>query len=194
MAYKRNPMRAERIDGLARHLIINALNPAMTAATQWFERTLDDSANRRIAIPEAFLAAYAIALLYDNIAGGFVVHEEVIAANVRRELPFMMTENLMMEGVRRGGDRQLLHERIRVHSQAAAEKLKRGAAENDLLDRIAGDRLFAIDRRAIEAMARPANFTGLAQQQTERFLAEEIDPILSAHAGEIVQAAAEVRV
>lgn len=194
MAYKRNPMRAERIDGLARHLIIDALNPAMTAATQWFERTLDDSANRRISIPQAFLATDAIALLYDNVAGGLVVHEEVIAANVRRELPFMMTENLMMEGVRRGGDRQVLHERVRVHSQAAAERLKSGAAENDLLARIAADPLFGIDRRSIEAMARPEDFTGLAQQQTERFLAEEVDPIMAAHVGKIVQGPAEVRV
>src|SRR5256712_4133237 len=163
MAYKRNPMRAERIDGLARHLIINALNPAMTAATQWFERTLDDSANRRIAIPEAFLAADAIALLDDNIAGGLVVHEDVIAANVRRELPFMMTENLMMEGVRRGGDRQVLHERVRIHSHAA----KSG---EDLLDRVAKDSLFGIDRRTMDAMANPNNYIGLSRQQTVRLL------------------------
>jgi len=187
MAYKRNPMRAERIDGLARQLIINSLNPAMTAATQWLERTLDDSANRRIAIPEAFLAADAIALLYDNIAGGLVVHEDVIAAHVRRELPFMMTENLMMEGVRRGGDRQVLHERVRIHSHAAANG-------DDLLDRIAGDRLFGIDRRTMEEMARPESYTGLARQQTERFLAEEIDPILSAHVGEVIGGPAEIRV
>ena len=161
MAYKRNPMRAERIDALARHLIVNALNPAFTAATQWFERTLDDSANRRIAIPEAFLAADAIALIYDNIAAGLVVHEEVIAANVTRELPFMMTENLMMEGVRRGGDRQVLHERVRIHSQAAAGALKAGASGNDLFDRIAGDALFGIDRASIEAMAKPEAYTGL---------------------------------
>jgi adenylosuccinate lyase len=177
MAYKRNPMRAERIDGLARHLIVNALNPALTAATQWFERTLDDSANRRIAIPEAFLAADAIALIYDNIVAGLVVHEEVIAANVRRELPFMMTENLMMEGVRRGGDRQVLHERVRIHSQAAADALKSGG-ENDLFDRIAADPLFGIDRKTIDRIARPENYTGLACQQTERFLKEEIDPII----------------
>src|SRR6476659_3773156 len=149
MPYKRNPMRAERIDALARHLIVNTLNPALTAATQWFERTLDDSANRRIAIPEAFLAADALALIYDNVAGGLVVHEDVIAANVRRELPFMMTENLMMEGVRRGGDRQVLHERVRIHSQAAAEAMKSGGA-NDLFDRIAKDSLFGIDRKTIE--------------------------------------------
>jgi adenylosuccinate lyase len=187
MAYKRNPMRAERIDGLARHLIINALNPAMTAATQWFERTLDDSANRRVAIPEAFLAADAIALLYDNIVGGLEVHEDAIAANVRRELPFMMTENLMMEGVRRGGDRQVLHERVRIHSHAAT-------SGDELLSRIAGDRLFGIDRKTMEEMARPENYTGLARQQTERFLEEEIDPILAAHGSEIMTGKAEVRV
>ncbi|HUP45502.1 MAG TPA: adenylosuccinate lyase [Thermoanaerobaculia bacterium] len=194
MAYKRNPMRAERMDGLARHLIINTLNPAMTAATQWFERTLDDSANRRIAIPEAFLAADALALLYDNVAAGLVVHEDVIAGNVRRELPFMMTENLMMEGVRRGGDRQVLHERVRVHSQAAADALKSGATANDLFDRIAGDALFGIDRAAIERLGRPEDYTGLAVQQTERFLAEEIDPVIAARRQEIVEVAGEVRV
>jgi adenylosuccinate lyase len=194
MAYKRNPMRAERIDALARHLIVNTLNPALTAATQWFERTLDDSANRRIAIPEAFLAADAIALIYDNIVAGLVVHEDVIAANVRRELPFLMTENLMMEGVRRGGDRQVLHERVRIHSQAAANALKGGAAENDLFDRIAADPLFNIDRRSIELMARPELYTGLARQQTERFLIEEIDPILERERHDIRAEAAEVRV
>ncbi|HEY2323038.1 MAG TPA: adenylosuccinate lyase [Thermoanaerobaculia bacterium] len=194
MAYKRNPMRAERIDALARHLIVNALNPALTAATQWFERTLDDSANRRIAIPEAFLAADAIALIYDNIIAGIVVHEEVIAANVRRELPFMMTENLMMEGVRRGGDRQVLHERVRIHSQASADAMKSGAATNDLLDRIAADSLFGIDRASIDAIARPEGYTGLAKQQTERFLIEDVDPILDRERSEIRAEAGEVRV
>jgi adenylosuccinate lyase len=194
MAYKRNPMRAERLDALARHLIINTLNPAMTAATQWFERTLDDSANRRIAIPEAFLAADALALIYDNILAGLVVHEEVIAANVRRELPFMMTENLMMEGVRRGGDRQVLHERVRIHSQAAADELKSGAAENPLFDLIAGDELFAIGRKAIADMAYPESYTGLAKQQTESFLLEEVDPILERERAQIHAEAAEVRV
>jgi adenylosuccinate lyase len=194
MAYKRNPMRAERMDALARHLIINTLNPAMTAATQWFERTLDDSANRRIALPEAFLAADALALIYDNIVAGIVVHADVIAANVRRELPFMMTENLMMEGVRRGGDRQVLHERVRIHSQAAANAVKGGSGTNDLFDRIAGDALFAIDRQAIEEMARPEDYTGLSQAQTERFLAEEVDPVLAMHRQEIHQDAGEVRV
>jgi adenylosuccinate lyase len=194
MAYKRNPMRAERIDALARHLIVNALNPAFTAATQWFERTLDDSANRRIAIPEAFLAADGIALIYDNIAAGLVVHEEVIAANVRRELPFMMTENLMMEGVRRGGDRQVLHERVRIHSQAAAGRLKSGAGDNDLLDRIAADTFFGIDRASIEQMARPDAFTGLSTQQTEKFLIEDVDPVLDSEWTQIRSDVGEVRV
>lgn len=194
MAYKRNPMRAERIDALARHLIVNALNPAFTAATQWFERTLDDSANRRIAIPEAFLAADAIALIYDNIVAGLVVHEEVIATNTRRELPFMMTENLMMEGVSRGGDRQVLHERVRIHSQAAAAALKSGASGNDLFDRIAGDALFGVDRASIESMAQPEAYTGLATQQTERFLIEDVDPILDAERAQIGSDVGEVRV
>jgi adenylosuccinate lyase len=194
MAYKRNPMRAERIDALARHLIVNALNPAFTAATQWFERTLDDSANRRIAIPEAFLAADAIALIYDNVVAGLVVHEETIAANVRRELPFLMTENLMMEGVRRGGDRQVLHERVRVHSHAAADALKSGAAQNDLFDRIAADELFGIERASIDALARPEDYTGLATRQTERFLAEDVDPLLAAERDLIDAGAGEVRV
>ncbi len=182
MAYKRNPMRAERIDALARHLIVNTLNPAMTAATQWFERTLDDSANRRIAIPEAFLAADAIALIYDNIVAGIVVHEEVIAANVRRELPFMMTENLMMEGVRRGGDRQVLHERVRIHSQAAADALKGGARTNDLFDRIAADALFGIDRAVDRRDGAAGGLHRTSRQQTERFLIEDVDPILEARA------------
>ena len=194
MAYKRNPMRAERMDALSRHLIINTLNPAMTAATQWFERTLDDSANRRIAIPEAFLAADALTLIYDNIVAGIVVHEDVIASNVRRELPFMMTENLMMEGTRRGGDRQVLHERVRVHSQAAADAMKAGQPANDLFDRIAADPLFGIDRATIEQMARPENYTGLSMHQTERFLREEIDPLLALHREVIHHEAGEVRV
>ena len=194
MAYKRNPMRAERIDALARHLIVNSQNPALTAATQWFERTLDDSANRRIAIPEAFLAADAIALLYDNIAGGMVVHEEVIAANVSRELPFMATENLIMEGVKRGGDRQVLHERIRIHSKAAADALKRGNMRNDLLSRIGGDPLFGLDVQTAEAHVHPAAFVGLAPKQVEEFLSGDIDPLLEGERDLINAEAGEVRV
>ena len=194
MAYKRNPMRAERIDGLARHLIALMQDPAMTAATQWLERSLDDSANRRIAIPEAFLCADAIALLYDNIVGGIVVHEEVIAANVRRELPFMATENLMMEGVSRGGDRQQLHERVRVHSHEAAARLRAGAADNDLFDRIAGDPHFGVDRETIAGKVRPEDFTGLSASQVERFLTEQIDPILERERDLVSSEVGELRV
>lgn len=178
MAYKRNPMRAERIDALTRHLIINSQNPAHTAATQWFERTLDDSANRRIAISEAFLAADAVALIYDNILSGIVVHQDVIAANVDRELPFMATENIMMEGVKRGGDRQQLHERVRVHSHAAADQLKRGANRNDLLERIANDPEFGMTREQIEGAVCTKDFVGLAPQQVDRFRAETLRPVL----------------
>lgn len=194
MAYKRNPMRAERIGALARHLIVNAQNPAFTAATQWLERTLDDSANRRIAIPEAFLAADAIALIYDNVVGGMVVHEQVIAANVARELPFLATENLIMEGVKRGGDRQLLHERIRVHSRAAADALNRGAAQNDLLERIASDPLFGLDRKTINGFLRPDALVGLAPRQVEEFIERQIDPILSAERALLSAEVGEVRV
>ncbi len=194
MAYKRNPMRAERIDGLARHLIVLMQDPAMTAATQWFERTLDDSANRRIAIPEAFLCADAIALLYDNIVSGLVVHQEVIAANVRRELPFIATENLMMEGVQRGGDRQVLHERVRIHSQEAAGRLRSGSQDNDLFDRISGDPLFGIDREAIDRMTRPEDYVGLSSVQVERFITEQIDPLLERERELLTTSAGEVRV
>jgi adenylosuccinate lyase len=194
MAYKRNPMRAERIDGLARQLIINSQNPAHTAATQWFERTLDDSANRRIAIPEAFLCADAIALIYDNIVAGLVVHEEVIAANVAREIPFIATENIMMEGVRRGGDRQVLHERVRVHSMGAIDALKSGSPVNDLFERIAADPIFSLDEQAIGEIARPEKFIGLSPRQTERFIRMEVDPVLESHRSAITTEVGEVRV
>ena len=194
MAYKRNPMRAERIDSLARHLIINTQNPAHTAATQWFERTLDDSANRRIAIPEAFLAADAIALLYDNIIGGIVVHEEVIAANVARELPFIATENIMMEGVRRGGDRQQLHERVRVHSMAAVDAIKGGALGNDLLERIAGDPAIGLSAEDVRALARPEEFVGLSPEQVGWFLESHVDPLLAKRGYLVTDEVGEVRV
>lgn len=194
MAYKRNPMRAERIDSLARHLIINTQNPAHTAATQWFERTLDDSANRRIAIPEAFLAADSIALLYDNIVGGIVVHEEVIAANVARELPFIATENIMMEGVRRGGDRQQLHERVRVHSMAAVDAIKAGAHGNDLLERIAGDPGIGLSAEDVRALARPEEFVGLSPEQVGWFLESHVDPLLAERGHLVTEEVGEVRV
>jgi adenylosuccinate lyase len=194
MAYKRNPMRAERIDSLARHLIVNTQNPAHTAATQWFERTLDDSANRRIAIPEAFLAADALALIYDNIVSGIHVHEEVIAANVARELPFIATENFMMEGVRRGGDRQELHERVRVHAKAAADRLKAGAGTNDLLDRIAADPAFRMSADELSSLARADAFVGLSPRQVAWFVEREVDPVLRKHADLVTSGVGEVRV
>lgn len=194
MAYKRNPMRTERMDALARHLIVNRQNPALTAATQWFERTLDDSANRRIAIPEAFLAADAIAILYDNVTSGLVVHEDVIRTNVARELPFMMTENLMMEGVRRGGDRQELHERVRTHARAAADAIHSGASKNDLLRRIADDAAFGQNLEELERMAEPEMFTGLSEHQTEKYIREVIDPILDSRRELVREESSEVRV
>ena len=194
MAYKRNPMRAERIDALTRHLIVNRQNPALTAATQWFERTLDDSANRRIAIPEAFLAADAVALLYDNVAGGLVVHPEVIRTNVKRELPFMATENLMMEATRRGGDRQELHELIRVHSQAAADEMKSGSGTNDLFERIAGDDAFDLDDATLAEAAVPERYTGLSERQTERFIRDLVDPLLERESALISDEVGELRV
>lgn len=194
MPYKRNPMRSERICGLARHLITLTMDPAFTAATQWFERTLDDSANRRIAIPEAFLCADAIALTYDNIISGAVVHPEVIFANVRRELPFIATEDLMMEGVRRGGDRQVLHERARIHSMATLNELKDGARENDLFERIAGDPLFSLDRETVERLSRPELYVGLSPRQVEQFLKERVDPLIDAERALISTEVGEVRV
>jgi len=194
MAYKRNPMRAERIDALARHLIVLTQDPAFTAATQWFERTLDDSANRRIAIPEAFLCADAIALIYDNIIAGVVVHPEVIEANVRRELPFMTTENLMMEGVQRGGDRQVLHERVRVHSQAAADAMKRGSPINDLFERIASDPLFRVNLEELNRMNMADDYVGMAPAQVERFITTVVDPLLDAERSLITTDVGEVHV
>ena len=194
MAYKRNPMRAERIDALARHLIVLMLDPALTAATQWFERTLDDSANRRIAIPEAFLATDSILMIYDNIVSGFVVHQNVIAENVRREIPAMATENILMQGVARGGDRQVLHERIRIHAKAFADALKAGARTDDLLDRILADEAFGLDRPTLDAIVDPKEFVGLAPRQTLRFLENHVDPILESEKDLISDAVGEVRV
>ena len=178
MAYKRNPMRSERIAALSRYLITDALNPAVTAATQWFERTLDDSANKRISMSEGFLAADAILSLVINVADGLVVNTAVIDRDLRRELPFMATENILMDAVKRGGDRQELHERIRVHSMAAAERVKRGDGENDLLARIAADDAFGVTEEQLNALLEPMNFVGRAPQQTAEFLREQVAPVL----------------
>lgn len=178
MAYKRNPMRSERIASLARYVMIDALNPAMTAATQWFERTLDDSANKRISVAEAFLATDAILELYINVTSGLVVYPKVIAKHLDYELAFMATENIMMSAVKKGGDRQELHEKIRQHSMAAARVVKEEGGQNDLVDRIAGDPAFMMSKEEILSIMEPKNFVGRAPQQTEDFITQEIRPLL----------------
>ena len=178
MAYKQNPMRSERMTALGRHLLTLVPEAAATASTQWLERTLDDSAGRRIYIPEAFLAADAILRLVVNVARGLHVNEAVAKARLLKELPFMATEEIMMMGVKAGGDRQELHERIRVHSLAAKEQVLSGAERNDLIDRLAGDEAFAAVKDELDGMLVPERFTGLAARQTARFLANEVDPAL----------------
>jgi adenylosuccinate lyase len=179
MAYKRNPMRTERITALARHVIALTIDPAFTAATQWLERTLDDSANRRIAIPEAYLATDAVLLLMHNVSAGLVVRAAVIRRRLAEELPFMATETILMQAVRRGGDRQDLHERIRRHSMAAAEGVKERGESNDLVERIAGDPAFGMSRDEIDSMLDPARFTGRAAEQVDIFLNGDVEAVLS---------------
>lgn len=178
MAYKRNPMRSERISSLARYVIVDALNPAITASTQWFERTLDDSANKRISIPEAFLAVDAILNIYVNVASGLVVYPKVIEKHILEELPFMVTENILMEAVKRGGDRQELHERIRVHSMDAAKQVKVEGRKNDLLERIAADPAFNLSVEDINSVMDARNYIGRAPEQVEEFVREQIKSIL----------------
>lgn len=170
MAYKRNPMRSERIASLARYVIADAMNPAMTASEQWFERTLDDSANRRISIPEAFLAVDGILTLYINIVNGMSVYPNVIQKHLMEELPFIATENILMYCVKKGGDRQVLHEAIRTHAVAAAKAIKQYGADNDLLDRIAADPVFNITKEELAGILSEGGFTGRAKEQTEEFL------------------------
>ena len=178
MAYKRNPMRSERICAISRYVIVNALNPAVTSATQWFERTLDDSANRRISNPEAFLAIDGILSLYLNIAKGLVVYPNVIKQNIERELPFMATENVLMNAVKRGGDRQELLERIRVHSMEAGRVVKEEGGKNDLVSRIAADEAFGMTEDQIKDILRPEIYTGRASSQAAEFLKEWVAPVL----------------
>ena len=181
MAYKRNPMRCERIGALARYIIIDALNPAITASTQWFERTLDDSANKRISIPEAFLALDGVLNLYLNVSSNMVVYEKVIAKHVNDELPFMATENIIMECVKKGGDRQELHERIRTHSMEAAHRVKAEGLNNDLLDRIAKDSFFNLTKEEIMNSVDPKKFVGRAPSQVTDFVCEVVNPILESN-------------
>ena len=178
MAYKRNPMRSERLTGLCRYIISLSTSPAMTAAEQWFERTLDDSANKRLSIPEMFLAADASLLIADNVCSGLVVYEKMIERHIREELPFMATENIIMAGVRQGGDRQELHELIRTHSMEAGRKVKIEGERNDLLDRIVADPHFGLTREAIDALLKVEDFIGRAPEQVREFIDGVIDPLL----------------
>lgn len=181
MAYKRNPMRAERMTGLARHLMTLVLDPAMTAAEQWFERTLDDSANKRLSVPEAFLTADVVLETWLNVAQNMVVYPAVIGAHLAAEMPFMVSENLMMEAVKRGGDRQELHEQIRIHSQDAAKQVKLHGKPNDLLQRIARDPAFKSVSGMLDEIMDPRRYTGLAAEQTRQFLKQEVQPVLKRH-------------
>lgn len=178
MAYKRNPMRSERIASLSRYVMVDALNPAWTASAQWFERTLDDSANKRISVAEAFLAIDGILDLLINVSSGLVVYPKVVRARLLSELPFMATENILMDAVKKGGDRQALHERIRQHSMAAAKVVKAEGGQNDLVDRIAADPAFNMTKEEILATMKPENFVGRAPEQVTEFLHDAVQPIL----------------
>ena len=188
MPYKRNPMRSERICALARYVISDSLNPAITASTQWFERTLDDSANKRIAVSEAFLAVDAILNIYMNVSAGLVVYEQVVRRRVMEKLPFMATENIMMESVKRGGNRQELHEMIRVYSHEAAAKVKLEGGANDLIDRIAADARIPLSKDEILAELDPAKYIGRSPSQVEEFLAQVVRPVLDRYAGDELSA------
>ena len=181
MPYKRNPMRSERVTSIARYVMVDLLNPAFTAGTQWFERTLDDSANKRVAVAEAFLGVDSILCLMENICDGLVVYPKVVRQRVMNELPFMATENIMMSAVKRGGDRQELHERLRQHSIAAGRTVKEEGLKNDLMERVCGDPAFGLTLEEGMALLRPENFTGRAPQQVEESLGEVIEPILEAN-------------
>ncbi|MDD4098936.1 MAG: adenylosuccinate lyase [Lentisphaeria bacterium] len=194
MAYKRNPMRSERIAALSRHVLANTLNPALTAAAQWFERTLDDSANKRLAIAEAFLAVDGILDLYANVSGGLVVYPRVIERHLRQELPFMATENILMDAVKAGGDRQELHERIREKSQEAARRVKVEGEDNDLLERLRQDPAFAVISDRLDGDLDPNAFVGRAPEQVTEFLAGDVAPILAANPPGELPAASELRV
>ena len=194
MPYKRNPMRCERICSLARYVIVDAGNPAVTTATQWFERTLDDSANKRISIPEAFLAVDAILNIYLNVASGLVVHPKVIRRHVMEELPFMASENIMMDAVKRGGDRQELHERIRVLSQEAGRNVKDLGLSNNLIDLIAADPAFGMTKEELSAHMEPSAYIGRCPQQVEEFLKECVAPVLERYQDALTDKETELKV
>ena len=194
MPYKRNPMRCERICALARYVISDAMNPAITSATQWFERTLDDSANKRLSVPEAFLAVDAILNIYTNVAGGLVVHEKVIEKHVMEELPFMVSENILMDAVKQGGNRQELHERIRVHSLEAGRNVKDRGLPNNLIDLIADDPVFGMSREALTAHLEPGRYIGRCPEQVDEFLAQCIQPVLERHADALARTETALKV
>lgn len=181
MPYKRNPMRAERICALARHVITLSIDPAFTAATQWLERTLDDSANRRVSVPDAFLALDGCLVLLENVSRRLIVNPQVVRRNLAEHLPFMATETILMHAVSRGGDRQELHESIRQHSMAAARRMKEEGADADLLDRIAGDDAFGLSADELQQMVDPMRFVGRAPSQVERFIEQAVTPVLERH-------------
>ncbi len=185
MAYKRNPMRSERMASLARYVITDSLNASNTAASQWLERTLDDSANKRISVPEAFLATDAILNIYLDVAGGLVVYPNMIRRHLEDELPFMCTENIMMEAVKRGGDRQSIHEAIRVHSMEAAANVKVNGGKNDLLERIAADKSFGLSAENLNSLLEPSLFVGRAPEQVAEYLRGEVYPVLRKNRKEI---------
>ncbi len=176
MAYKRNPMRSERLCSLSRYVMSAPLNAAMTASVQWFERTLDDSANKRIVMAQTFMATDAVLSLYNNIVDGLVVYKKVINSHIMAELPFMATEVILMDCVKAGGDRQELHEKIRVHSMAAAKTVKEEGKANDLIDRIKKDKAFAPIHDKLNSILKPENFIGRAPSQVEEFISQEIMP------------------
>ena len=178
MAYKRNPMRSERIASLSRYVMVDALNPAITSATQWFERTLDDSANKRLSIPEAFLAIDGILDLYLNVVDGLVVYPKVIEKRLMSELPFMATENIMMDAVKAGGDRQELHEKIRTLSMEAGRNVKVEGKENNLLELIAADPSFNLTLEDLQKTMDPSKYTGRAKEQVDAFLKNVVQPVL----------------
>ena len=182
MAYKRNPMRSERMASLARYVLADTMNPLMTASEQWFERTLDDSANKRISIPEGFLAVDAILYIYLIVADGMVVYDKVIENHIMKELPFMATENILMDAVLSGGDRQELHEKIRVHSMEAAKQVKVFGLENDLMDRIAADPAFGLDREKLSGTLDPKKYVGRAPEQTAEYVAQVRSDIIGPNA------------
>ena len=194
MAYKRNPMRSERISSLAKYVISNATNGALVYSTQWFERTLDDSANKRLSIPQSFLAVDAILIIWLNIMDGTVVYPKVIEANIQKELPFMATENIIMESVKKGMDRQEVHEIIRELSMEETKEIKINGKPNNLIERIIKDGRLGLKSEDMDGILVSAKYTGFAEEQTVNFIKNEIDPVLERYKGEIVKEREEMRV